>query len=273
MNLNLGVKEPMEPRIVGEPCPVCKQKVETYDDLPGELFCSDFCARATEEEQEAFLKMQEGDFGLWPCAESGCVVEDMYTPGGICSGCAPKAEARRKKALLREAEKELARIQSYLGDLSSMLISVGDEKEPFKKFRDLLDKARGVKRDEEGRPKSTTLYEVRERIKDELGLIPSNYAEAVKLLDDMLVQEDRDYIQKAKNADEIVLQLRHSFGMYLRNEWRLWHGSKMAKFLETQGFTHPDDMSTAILRYYAKAKIASRYERLDDDDNFVDPGV
>jgi hypothetical protein len=45
-------------------------------------------------------------YGLWPCTECGCVVEDEYPGRGgdsFCSRCWPKVRLRRRDGLLREA--------------------------------------------------------------------------------------------------------------------------------------------------------------------------
>jgi len=38
-----------------------------------------------------------------------------------------------------------------------------------------------------------------------------------------------------------------SMGLWMRNNWGLWKGSRLAKWFNAQGIIHPDDMSGIIL--------------------------
>lgn len=87
-------------------CEVCDQIVEYSSD--GDRTCSEFCAALSDTEMAAFKKLEPGEFGLWPCAESGCIVEDEYTPGGCCYKCFPKKRLRIRTALLVEADARLS---------------------------------------------------------------------------------------------------------------------------------------------------------------------
>lgn len=41
-----------------------------------------------------------------------------------------------------------------------------------------------------------------------------------------------------------------SLGMWIRNNWGLWHGSRLAQHFNAMGIDHPDDMSGIILTSY-----------------------
>lgn len=41
-----------------------------------------------------------------------------------------------------------------------------------------------------------------------------------------------------------------SFGMWIRNNWQLWAGSRLSKYFNNLGINHPDDMSGIILDSY-----------------------
>ncbi len=41
-----------------------------------------------------------------------------------------------------------------------------------------------------------------------------------------------------------------SFGMWMRNNWQLWGGSRLSKYFNDKGIYHPDDMSGIILDSY-----------------------
>lgn len=66
---------------------------------------------------------------------------------------------------------------------------------------------------------------------------------------------------KVKNwtEDEFSAKVHHGFGMWMRNNWRLWGGSRLSKYFNEKGISHPDDMSGIIItsyhRYLNKEKI------------------
>lgn len=57
---------------------------------------------------------------------------------------------------------------------------------------------------------------------------------------------------KMKNLteNEFSSRLHHSFGMWMRNNWQLWGGSRLSKYFNDKGIYHPDDMSGIILDSY-----------------------
>lgn len=57
---------------------------------------------------------------------------------------------------------------------------------------------------------------------------------------------------KMKNLSENEFsgRLHHGFGMWIRNNWRLWGGSRLSKYFNDLGIYHPDDMSGIILVSY-----------------------
>jgi hypothetical protein len=87
-------KEVREMSNTGEFCPICKRPIGSYN------WCSEFCERVNLPGKDAFKNLKKGDWGFWPCAECGCVVEDEYVPDGCCSQCAPKRTARIRADLL-----------------------------------------------------------------------------------------------------------------------------------------------------------------------------
>ncbi len=89
----------------GQPCVYCKRPCyrTEYRDYVDEG-CSEFCATQTQKVLEAFLLMKAGDYGVFPCSECGCAVEDFdYEPGSWCSSCTPKRAKRIYGELLTEA--------------------------------------------------------------------------------------------------------------------------------------------------------------------------
>ncbi|GAA4825272.1 DUF6794 domain-containing protein [Algivirga pacifica] len=50
--------------------------------------------------------------------------------------------------------------------------------------------------------------------------------------------------------DEFVGKAHMGFGTWMRNNWRLWGGSRLSKYFNDMGIYHPDDMSGIILISY-----------------------
>lgn len=78
--------------------------------------------------------------------------------------------------------------------------------------------------------------------------IPTNFDDALKELDLMLPQKAKEDIQQITQSE--MNGYHFGFGMFLRNSWGLWHGSRLARSLNTVGLRHPDDMSATILKSY-----------------------
>lgn len=49
---------------------------------------------------------------------------------------------------------------------------------------------------------------------------------------------------------EFTGKVHLGFGMWLRNNWQLWGGSRLSKYFNDLGIFHPDDMSEIILVSY-----------------------
>ncbi|NQY07458.1 MAG: leucine-rich repeat domain-containing protein [Flavobacteriaceae bacterium] len=55
---------------------------------------------------------------------------------------------------------------------------------------------------------------------------------------------------KAMKESDFVNNNHFGFGMWMRNNWGLWKGSRLFKYLNEKGLNHPDDMSSVILTSY-----------------------
>jgi hypothetical protein len=55
---------------------------------------------------------------------------------------------------------------------------------------------------------------------------------------------------KQLSEEEFSGRLHLGFGMWMRNNWQLWGGSRLSKFFNDKGIFHPDDMSGIILDSY-----------------------
>ena len=49
------------------------------------------------------------------------------------------------------------------------------------------------------------------------------------------------------NSEREMIQYHHNLGRWLRNNWGLWSGSRLAQYFRQLGIHHPDDMSGIIL--------------------------
>jgi len=79
--------------------------------------------------------------------------------------------------------------------------------------------------------------------------IPKDLGDAFVELDKMLPEIDRKEISAVTKRDEMI-QYHFGLGMWMRNNWGLWGGSRLQKYFTDKGMTHPDDMSSVILLYY-----------------------
>ena len=75
--------------------------------------------------------------------------------------------------------------------------------------------------------------------------IPKNLDECFIELKKELSQKE---LEEFKNkGEDKVIEYHHSLGMWIRNNWGLWSGSRLAKYFNEIGVYHPDDMSSIIL--------------------------
>lgn len=79
--------------------------------------------------------------------------------------------------------------------------------------------------------------------------IPENLEDCFIQLDKLLSEEDKQTIKQLKNREETI-QFHHGLGTWIRNNWGLWGGSRLQKYMLDRGFRHPDDMSATILEFY-----------------------
>jgi hypothetical protein len=79
--------------------------------------------------------------------------------------------------------------------------------------------------------------------------VPATLAEAHVALERVLSAEDLAKIDAMETEDE-VLRFHRGLGGWIRNAWGLWNGSPLRDHLKALGFTHPDDMSSVILKTF-----------------------
>jgi hypothetical protein len=81
-----------------------------------------------------------------------------------------------------------------------------------------------------------------------LAELPPVVADAFRRLDRELPSETRDSLRAAPPGG--MWRYHHSIGMYVRNEYRLWHGGPLQDYFLAKGLRHPDDMSGVLLEAY-----------------------
>lgn len=79
--------------------------------------------------------------------------------------------------------------------------------------------------------------------------VPIDLPDCMRQLDSILTPENKELIRSLEEKD-FLAKTHFSLGMWIRNNWRLWAGSRLATYFDEQGIHHPDDMSGVILRCY-----------------------
>lgn len=79
--------------------------------------------------------------------------------------------------------------------------------------------------------------------------IPKDLGDCFLELDKVLSEVDRKEIIALPEKEDMI-QYHMGLGMWMRNTWRLWAGSRLQKYFTDKGIHHPDDMSGVILSYY-----------------------
>ncbi len=82
--------------------------------------------------------------------------------------------------------------------------------------------------------------------------IPKNLNDAISELDKNISDSSKMLIQKMSEEDFLV-ESHFGRGKAIRNNWNLWGKSRLRRYFKTKGISHPDDMSSIILKsYYRK---------------------
>ena len=79
--------------------------------------------------------------------------------------------------------------------------------------------------------------------------IPRNLEESFHVLDTMLSAKNIQLIRSLPERDAMS-QFHFGLGMWLRNNWGLWGGSRLQQYFLQRGVEHPDNMSGILLEYY-----------------------
>lgn len=79
--------------------------------------------------------------------------------------------------------------------------------------------------------------------------IPKNLEECFIQLDKILKPKDIETIKNLKSKDDMS-NYHFGLGLWIRNNWGLWGGSRLQIYFFNKGVNHPDNMSGIILEYY-----------------------
>jgi len=79
--------------------------------------------------------------------------------------------------------------------------------------------------------------------------IPHNLEESFYVLDTLLTAKDIQLIRSLPERDAMSA-FHFGLGMWLRNNWGLWGGSRLQQYFLQRGVEHPDNMSGILLEYY-----------------------
>lgn len=79
--------------------------------------------------------------------------------------------------------------------------------------------------------------------------IPRNLQECFNVLDTLLYTKDRLTI-RAQFSRKEMSKFHFGLGLWMRNNWGLWGGSRLNTYMKQRGVYHPDDMSGTILEFY-----------------------
>jgi len=79
--------------------------------------------------------------------------------------------------------------------------------------------------------------------------IPKNLNQCFEQLNLMLDPKQIKEI-KTKSEEEFSVGSHFGLGMWIRNNWGLWQGSRLYHFFKVKGISHPDNISGIILTSY-----------------------
>ncbi len=95
--------------------------------------------------------------------------------------------------------------------------------------------------------------------------IPQDLEDCFKQIDSFWSDSTKVKV-KQKAEDEFTANAHFALGMWMRNNWGLWKGSRLSKYFNDKGIYHPDDMSGIILvsyHRYLNGKEISLQQQID----------
>jgi hypothetical protein len=79
--------------------------------------------------------------------------------------------------------------------------------------------------------------------------IPKDLADCFIELDKLLSEVDKKEMRELKSRDDMI-KYHMGLGMWMRNNWGLWGGSRLQKYFGDRKVHHPDSMSSVVLYHY-----------------------
>lgn len=79
--------------------------------------------------------------------------------------------------------------------------------------------------------------------------IPANIEDCFKQLNMLLSYTERKEFT-AKSEERVIGVYHMGLGLWMRNNWGLWRGSRLSSYFNELGVTHPDNMSSVIITSY-----------------------
>src|SRR6267378_4210619 len=88
------------------------------------------------------------------------------------------------------------------------------------------------------------------------------FVELERMLPSTLLDEMRE------SSERNMISYHHSLGLWIRNNWALWAGSRLSTYFKQLGIRHPDDMSGIILTSFWR-HLHSQPIKLDEQLEFT----
>jgi hypothetical protein len=79
--------------------------------------------------------------------------------------------------------------------------------------------------------------------------IPKDLEDCFSQIDKFWNDSIKNQVKKWKEK-EFTAKAHFGFGLWMRNNWKLWGGSRLSKYFNNIGIYHPDDMSGIVLTSY-----------------------
>jgi hypothetical protein len=79
-------------------------------------------------------------------------------------------------------------------------------------------------------------------------MTPTSLEEAIQALREKL-GPDGTIELKMQGRDDLIIY-HHGLGRWIRNNWKLWADGPLMEHMRSLGFTHPDDVSSTIIKEF-----------------------
>lgn len=80
--------------------------------------------------------------------------------------------------------------------------------------------------------------------------IPKDLDDAFKFLDEIYSDSIKNEIAKLTEEDYVYGNYRPGIGLWMRNNWQLWGGSRLSNFFKDNKIKNAESMSVTILESY-----------------------